>query len=173
MFSSRAVRLVPGLLVAALGVGATSASAQPTFSPPFTYSIGAGASAIGYGDYNGDGIVDVVVARPAQNDVVFMAGRSDGTFASPVASPVGKDPVAVTSCTPPMFPLLPQSSDFNNDLKCDLAVSDAGSNDIAVLTGNGNGTFRPAVFYPVDGSPGAIVAVRNQAGTDRAVVAFV
>jgi hypothetical protein len=67
---------------------------------------------------------------------------------------VGSDPVAVTSCDQVA------NTDWSGTGKCGFAVSDAGSHEIAVLTGNGDGTFKPPVFYPVDGAPGAIAAGR-------------
>jgi hypothetical protein len=138
-------------------------SARASFLPATSYPVGAPASAVGYGDYNGDGIPDLAVARSSQNDVVITLGRADGTFGPPSAPiPVGQDPVAVTSCIAPFTypevgPFLP-IPDFNFDHHCDLAVSDAGSDDIAVLMGNGDGTFAAPKFLPVDGSPGAIAA---------------
>ena len=155
-------------------VGMTIALILPTgvaegaFSPATSYPVGASASAIGYGDFNGDGIIDLVVARPAENDVVVMLGKADGTVGQPSAAiPVGKDPVAVTSCISPYTYGLTglaatiwwpgQLPSFRGDNHCDLAVSDAGSDDIAVLMGKGDGTFAPPLFVPADGSPGAIV----------------
>jgi hypothetical protein len=56
--------------------------------------------------------------------------------------------------TPPDFVAV---GDFNGDGKLDLAVSDrsTGSN-IAILLGNGDGTFQPAVFYQAGGNPNSI-----------------
>jgi hypothetical protein len=39
----------------------------------------------------------------------------------------------------------------------DLAVTNFLSNTVSVLLGNGDGTFRPAVNYPVGGAPTAVV----------------
>src|SRR3989454_883456 len=43
--------------------------------------------------------------------------------------------------------------DFNGDGKPDLAVSNVGSNTVSVLLGNGNGTFLPALSFPVGPNP--------------------
>jgi hypothetical protein len=39
--------------------------------------------------------------------------------------------------------------DFNSDGNPDLAVSNAGTSDVSILLGNGDGTFQPSVNYPV------------------------
>jgi hypothetical protein len=44
-------------------------------------------------------------------------------------------------------------SDFNSDGKLDLVVANAGSNNVSVLLGNGNGTFQPAKTFAVGGDP--------------------
>jgi hypothetical protein len=74
-------------------------------------------------------------------------------------------------------------SDVNGDGKADIVVSNRDSNDIAVLLGNGDGTFQSAVTYssgdskPIsvavadvngDGKPDAVVA--NSGGDDIAVL---
>jgi hypothetical protein len=67
-------------------------------------------------------------------------------------------------------------SDFNGDGKPDLAVANAGNHpfsngNIAILLGNGDGTFRPAVTYPAGLSPHSIaVADLNKDGHPDLVV---
>jgi archaellum component FlaF (FlaF/FlaG flagellin family) len=48
--------------------------------------------------------------------------------------------------------------DFNHDGKLDLAVALFDSGQVAVLLGNGDGTFRPATYYTIGGSPESIIA---------------
>ena len=54
------------------------------------------------------------------------------------------------------------AGDFNGDGILDLAVADSSCNEakgeVSILMGNGDGTFRPAVNYPVGQDPDAIVA---------------
>ena len=49
-------------------------------------------------------------------------------------------------------------ADFNGDGRPDLAVADAGSDDVMVLLGLGDGTFSSPIVLPVGESPHAIVA---------------
>ncbi len=54
---------------------------------------------------------------------------------------VGQDPRAIAT------------GDLDSDGKVDLVTANYGSNDVSVLLGNGDGTFKPAVSYPVDVAP--------------------
>ena len=82
------------------------------------------------GDFNGDGSLDVVVSYINQftpgYGLVFLPGKKDGTFGTPVpfsqGSGSGGGPVLV--------------ADLNNDQKLDLIWNNA------VYLGNGDGTFR-------------------------------
>jgi len=45
------------------------------------------------------------------------------------------------------------ADDFNADGKLDIATANFSSNDVSILLGNADGTFQPAVSYPVDTAP--------------------
>jgi len=46
--------------------------------------------------------------------------------------------------------------DFNGDGIADVAVANYGNNNVSVLLGNGDGTFRPALNFPVGILPSAV-----------------
>src|SRR5271166_2493703 len=66
------------------------------------------------------------------------------------------------------------AGDFKGDGRTDLAVANAGSNDVSVLLGNGDGTFQNQKTYAVGTEPSALVAGHfNRDGrTDLAVANY-
>jgi hypothetical protein len=103
-----------------------------TFQNTFSQTV-SGLVSLAVGDFNGDGKLDVAAIN-STNAVSIFLGNGDGSFAAPAQYPTG--PMMLS---PPYHNVL--VGDFNGDGKPDLAV--ATDNGIAVLLGNGNGTFQP------------------------------
>jgi FG-GAP-like repeat/FG-GAP repeat len=109
------------------------------FLPAVPYDTGGYlALSIAVGDLNGDGKPDLVVVNEYGSIGVLM-GNGDGTFLPAVAYASGGYALSVVI------------ADVNGDHKPDLIVANAGGstggNTVAVLLGNGDGTFQPAVLY--------------------------
>jgi hypothetical protein len=95
---------------------------------------GASPFSIGSGDFNGDGLLDLIAAGPLNFSILFNTSIPGNDF------PVHKDYPLPPGCSAP-FAL----GDFNGDGHLDLALS--GSSGICVLLGHGDGTFGgPASF---------------------------
>ena len=94
---------------------------------------GTGMAAFALADFNGDGKLDLAAANNGSNNIAVSLGNGDGTFQAPIATAVPCNPVWVAA------------GDFNGDGKLDLAVvapgCSPGQNGVAILLGNGNGTF--------------------------------
>ena len=97
-------------------------------------------------DFNKDGNADIAVTNNADNTLSILLGNGDGTFTEALGSPIlGLDytPVGIVA------------ADFNNDGHVDLAVADYYSTGqyvpghVAVLLGNGDGTFTVAPGSPI------------------------
>jgi uncharacterized protein (TIGR03437 family) len=109
-----------------------------TFLPARTYPAVKGAASVAAADLNRDGKLDLLVAGTG-GAMVSLLGDGDGTFqqpsqAFPVNSPGG---------------MFVAAGDFNGDGYPDAAVAGQQSGTVAVLEGNGDGTFAAAVNYPV------------------------
>jgi len=100
--------------------------------------------------FNGDAYLDLAVANWGSNNVGILLGKGNGTFKPAVNYPAGTNPSALAV------------GYFNGAAPkvADLAVTNAGSNNVSILMGAGNGTFAAAVNYAVGTQPSAI-AVRD------------
>ncbi len=168
-------------------VGVLLGNGNGTFQTAETYDSGGyGGNSIAVGDVNGDGIPDLIVANECVGygncanggEVSILLGNGNGTFQPAVTYDLGglADSVAV--------------ADVNGDGNLDLLVASfcaTGGNcadgqtigTVAVLLGNGDGTFEPPTNYGTDGYGNISVAVAdvngdgnpdllvtNQCGTD-------
>ena len=94
-----------------------------------------GFKSVAVGDLNGDGMMDVAAASTISNDVTIFFGNGDGTLQLAGQIPIdGGDPSVILA------------RDVNDDGKLDLVVVNAFST-VAVLYGNGNGTFQNSEYF--------------------------
>lgn len=107
---------------------------------PISPTVGQDPESIAVGDFNGDGIPDLVVANynydiedtdPPGGTVTVLLGKGDGTFTTAPIQATGNNPTAVAV------------GDFNGDGIADLAVANSSDDTVSVLLGNGDGTFTP------------------------------
>jgi hypothetical protein len=154
------------------GLGVLLGNGDGTFKSAVSYSSGGViAESVVVADVNGDGKPDLVVAnwwqsfQHTQNGSVgVLLGNGDGTFQPPViygSGGYGASSAAV--------------ADVNHDGKPDLVVANCeaspgsgvctsvgvGHGLAAVLLGNGDGTFQPAVTYDLGGLGAGSVAVAD------------
>lgn len=148
-----------GKLDVAAGYGCGSAAisvllgnGNGTFQPFVDYATAPEPVAVAVGDFNGDGKLDIATANFgnfAGNTVSILLGNGDGTFQPHVEYQAdgGSQDLVV--------------ADFNGDGKLDLAVDCACGHSttcgrpgtVAVLLGNGDGTFKAPVIYDADEYP--------------------
>jgi hypothetical protein len=102
---------------------------------------------IATGDFNRDGIPDLVVSDmnagyPELGNLTVLIGNGDGSFVSNAVSPqTGSIPYSIAI------------ADFDGDGKEDLAIANAGSNTISVFPGNGDGSFAASLNPPAGTDP--------------------
>lgn len=147
---------IPDLAVTIQGsitVNIFSGVGDGTFQSGPVYPIGALPTSVTTADLNGDGKLDLVTANGSdisvQGNISVLLGNGDGTFQPAVNYDAGSLPSSVAI------------ADYNGDGKLDLAVADESEisgNEVSVLLGVGDGTFKPATPYPTGTSPNSVVA---------------
>ncbi|HYK36698.1 VCBS repeat-containing protein, partial [Alloacidobacterium sp.] len=118
-----------------------TSTAAPSLLPQTTTSTGANSLPVWteLADLNGDGIPDMITSVFGTDSVTIQFGKGDGTFGTAtsilIASGFGPSEVHAVS--------------LRGNSTLDLIVGSYSTNQIAVMLGNGNGSFQLPVFYTV------------------------
>lgn len=123
-----------------------SATTAGSFGGEVDLPLGSGRYAYGaaVADFNGDGQADIAVAASGGTDLLIFFQNASGGFTgvTPVSLPLGATPYCVAAA--------PLSGAFQ-----DLAVG-LSTGQLAILKGNGDGTFQAAVSYACGTAPSAV-----------------
>ena len=135
------------------GVVTLLGNGDGTFQAPVSVPSGGAADYVAIGDFNGDGNPDIATASLALSIVTVLLGKGNGTFGPP------------SSYVAPSAPTSLVLADFNADGKLDIIVGNGApdlltgstdSDEMAVLYGNGDGTFEDAPLYLLPKSPTSV-----------------
>jgi hypothetical protein len=128
-----------------------------TFQPPVAFPTTAEAYMVALGDFTGSGNLDIVTTEGYSTQLMdfcncleVLPGNGDGTFGAPITTRL---PYGLTA-------YVIAAGDFNDDGKLDIAAAGESlpNMEIAILLGNGNGTFNADGHYLVSSSCSSLAA---------------
>jgi hypothetical protein len=131
---------IVGDYVSVGGVGILLGNGDGTFTAAGpNLDVNADFGLIATGDFNGDGIPDLIATNYFEDGAppTIFLGKGDGTFTAP----------ALASFNLEYFPTSIVVGDFNGDGILDLAFSDL--NVVEIALGNGDGTFNETSASPI------------------------
>jgi FG-GAP-like repeat len=138
--AAAAMTFFPGRQTEAGNAGVTQ-SQKPIFAPAAgsPIAVGGGPGNIALGDVNKDGKPDLVVASGRSRSITVLLGQGDGQFRAARMSPIQV----------PDSPSEMALGDFNGDSNLDLAIASHDSYGVALLLGDGAGSFALAPNSPI------------------------
>jgi cysteine-rich repeat protein len=133
-----------------------------TFDAPLVLSVGQ-TIAVNTGDFNGDGLLDLVSSNFLDNSLNILINQGNGTISNGIT--------IATSVHPRMV----KTADFNNDGKIDIFVPFELGQSLGVFLGNGNGTFQGEINTPagVETHDAVITDLNADGKLDVIVTSFV
>jgi hypothetical protein len=114
-----------------------------------TYNVGTGPYAIARASFGSDTYPDLVVVNENAQSISVLINKADGTGAFKAAVPYA------TGLTSPSSVAI---GHLGNSGNLDLAIGDTASAKVAILLGNSDGSFQPAVSYPTTVNVSSLVA---------------
>ncbi|MDE5068646.1 MAG: FG-GAP-like repeat-containing protein, partial [Trichodesmium sp. St4_bin8_1] len=124
------------------------ASEKVDFEKARNFKVGDGPHSVAVGDFDRNGVPDLAVANTWDDNVSVLLGKGDGSFGSATSFPVQSGAQAESVAV----------EDFNGDGIPDLAAANFFSDNVSVLSGKGDGSFGPAINFPVGKTPTSVVA---------------
>src|SRR5215475_1383760 len=155
--------LLSGSVGTGTGQAPTSLSAIPTSTtfPETTFAVGNNPSSLVAATFSGGTLPDLAVANQNDNTISILLNQDGGNFAAQANSPFvlaanETGPVALANG---VFGNTVVNSNGVTVSPEDLVVVNSTSNNVAVLLGNGDGTFTEAAGspFPVGTNPSAAV----------------
>ena len=129
----------------------------------YLISSTASPTALATGYFNTDSYMDIVVVNYYDATITIFLGYGNGTFRKGNTYSVGCSS-APSACT---------VGDLNSDSRIDVVVPNTAANNIAILFGNGDGTFQPRVLLSTGANTGPTDAfigyINNDTRLDIAV----
>ena len=128
--------------------------------PQTSFAVGNNPVALAAQDFNSDGLPDIAVANHDDNTISVLLNQNNGNFADATNSPIA---LAATEKGPSAMAVGAFGNTFTASTGPqpaeDLIVANSTTNNVAVLFGNGDGTFREAAGSPiaVGTNPSAVV----------------
>jgi len=140
----------PGSAAVLLGHG------DGSFASAFFVPTGTNPQSVAIGDFNGDRVPDLAVVNAVTiitqgpGTVSILLGLGNGSFVAAGTYPAGDGPLDIAA------------ADFDEDGALDLAIVNSipfvVAHAVALLRGNGDGSFEPPVLHTVGFGPAALVA---------------
>jgi len=118
-----------------------------TFDEQTPFSAGENSTTIVSDDFDGDAITDLSICSNWAEAVFTFRGNGDGSFG----------PAPVAALQDALFNAV-AAGDLNADGNDDIAAGLIGTNEVAVLLGNGDGTFLPEARFPAGDNPSALAS---------------
>jgi type II secretory pathway component GspD/PulD (secretin) len=157
--------LLSGSLGTGTGTGApTSLTGVPTSTtfPETTFNVGNNPVALVAGNFTGGTLPELAVVNKNDNSISILLNQGNGNFAAQGNSPfvLAKNETAPVAIAAGSFGNTIVNSTGVTVAPVDLVIANSTSNNVTVLLGNGDGTFKEAAGspYTVGTAPSAIVA---------------
>src|SRR6202140_127978 len=133
----------------------------PTTFPQTSFAVGSNPVALASSDFNNDNLPDLAVANQGHNTMSILLNQDNGNFVAATNSPTA---LPKTEIAPSAIASGTLGNTFTTATgvpaqAATLIIANSTSNNVTVLLGNGDGTFREAAGspYTVGKNPSSLV----------------